>query len=265
MALAVGPIQLNHVSEGAGPPVLMLHGNPDTLHCWRGVIARLRGSNRCHAIDLPGFGGSTAPPDFDCSLAGQAAFIDQTVNALAISEPLHLVMHDIGGICGLAWAIEHPDRVRSIAITNTFFHADYHWHFWGKVWRIRGLGELANALAPRALFERELRKGSRKLTAADTRGMWDRFTPAARKMVLRLYRATDPAVFAGWEERLLALAAVRPTRVVWGDCDPYIDRKYAERFGTTDVHHLADVGHFVPSEAPERLAALLLELFERAP
>jgi pimeloyl-ACP methyl ester carboxylesterase len=75
--------------------------------------------------------------------------------------------------------------------------------------------------------------------------------------VLRLYRATDPQAFIGWEEKLLALTAHKPTMVIWGDRDPYIDKRFAERFGAQTVVHLPDIGHWVPVEAAEKTAQLI--------
>ncbi len=259
----VGRTDMNAIAEGEGPPVLFLHGNPESLWAWRGVIDRMKSSYRCHAFDLPGFGASHAPKDLDVSLQAQADFVAGGLDAVGVREPVHLVVHDVGGYAGLAFAVNHPDRVRTIGITNTSFHSDYKWHFWGRVWRTPVLGEITNALGTYGLFRREVKKGTRNLTEQQIADTWKRFTPEAKKMVLRLYRAMSPKVFAGWEDRLLAVTARVPTRVIWGVHDPYISGSYADRFGTTDVHRLDDIGHWVAMEAPDRLATLLGELFAR--
>ena len=82
-----------------------------------------------------------------------------------------------------------------------------------------------------------------------------------KQMVLRLYRATDPEVFVGWEDALLQLTARVPTLVLWGDHDPYIPKHFAERFGAQMVEHFPDCGHWLPKEAShevsERLSTFL--------
>ncbi|RMH22410.1 MAG: alpha/beta fold hydrolase, partial [Acidobacteria bacterium] len=216
-----GSMPVYLLDEGAGPPVLFLHGNPDSAELWRGVIDRLAGRCRCLAPDLPGFGRTPAPADFDCSLPRLAAFVEELVQALDVEAPLDLVVHDFGGPYGLAWAVEHPDRVRRLVAINTLFFADYRWHFWGRVWRTPVLGELSMLLMNRWLFARELRRGSPGLPRDHVRRAYALTSPAMKRMVLRLYRATDPRRFAGWEERLLELAAHRPTLVLWGERDPY--------------------------------------------
>src|SRR3712207_2832273 len=76
---------------------------------------------------------------------------------------------------------------------------------------------------------------------------------------LQLYRATDPQAITGWEDQLLALTAERPTMVIWGDRDPYIPSRYAERFEAIRVVHLPEVGHWPPIEAPDETARLILK------
>jgi hypothetical protein len=75
-----------HVTEwGAGLPVLMLHGNPDSGIVWDGIAERLATHFRCIAPDLPGFGHSEVPAGFERSLDGLAEFIQQFLSAVAPS------------------------------------------------------------------------------------------------------------------------------------------------------------------------------------
>src|SRR3712207_5949079 len=154
--IQVGRVEAHVAEAGDGPPVVLLHGNPDTHTVWGPVVARLAATHRCIAPDLPGFGRSRAPDDLDCSLAGQGAFVRDLLAALELPR-VHLVVHDVGGPHGLAFASEHADRIHTLTIFNTNFFPDYRWHFWARVWRTRVLGELAMRIANRPLFVRELR------------------------------------------------------------------------------------------------------------
>src|SRR5208283_5024659 len=107
--IAGAPIQL--AEWGAGPPVLLIHGNPDSGLMWEGVAGRLAARFHCIALDLPGFGRSEAPPALAPSLDGMAAFVERFRQSAEIGEPLDLVAHDFGGLFALAWAIRHPDKV----------------------------------------------------------------------------------------------------------------------------------------------------------
>lgn len=244
---------------GAGPPTLFLHGNPDSADLWDGVIERLSADFRCLAPDLPGFGRSGDAGDLDCSLRGLARLIDEIVTAVGIDEPLNLVAHDLGGFAGLAWAVENPDRMRRLAVLNTVFTSRYRWHFWGRVWRTPLVGELSAAIMNWPLFRSEMRRGSRHLSDERIRAVYRRITPKTKRAVLRLYRAADPGSFRGWEERLHHLTASVPTIVLWGDRDPYIDSSFASSFGTDNVRHFPDHGHWLPAEAPEEVAEVLAE------
>jgi pimeloyl-ACP methyl ester carboxylesterase len=257
MTIEVQGASVHVVDVGAGPPLLMLHGNPNTSAMWRGVSERLRDRHRCLAPDLPGWGASSAPPDFDYSLESMAGFVDALLDAMGIAGPVDLLVHDIGGFFGLAWAVRHPARVRRICVTNTAFSPDFRWHFFGRVWRTPVLGELAMAMMTRFAFVREVRRGARLLSDEHIRGMYAEVDARTRRSILRLYRAIDPEVFCGWDEELRRLAERVPVLVVWGDQDPYIPVAFADRFGADRVVHLPDCGHWPPTEAPDELAAHL--------
>src|SRR5713226_8944810 len=97
MTLTVRDVQVYLVDKGSGTPTLFLHGNPDSSDMWSGVIVPLSRHYRCLAPDLPGFGRSIAPADFDCSLDNLAGFVDDLMRAIGITQPVNLVVHDFGG------------------------------------------------------------------------------------------------------------------------------------------------------------------------
>lgn len=254
MKINVGRSSIHYVDVGTGTPTLLLHGNPDSSEVWSGVIKCLPKTVRCIAPDLPGFGKSTAPADVDYSLEGMSEFVDNFVRGLGITEPLNLVVHDIGGPFGLAWVVKHPEKVRSVVIMNTVFHADYRWHLFGRLWRTPLLGEVVQAITSRSGFARELRCASRLLTHDQINRTYDLITPSVKKMMLRWYRTADPRNFSGWEEKLQTILAELPSIVLWADHDPYISGHYATRFGAQTVERFRESGHWLPAEMPEAVA-----------
>jgi pimeloyl-ACP methyl ester carboxylesterase len=249
---------------GAGPPVLLLHGNPDSGIMWEGIAERLAPHYRCVAPDLPGFGHSEVPANFERSLDGLAQFVEQFLNAAAIERPLDLVAHDFGGPFAFAWAVKHPDAVRRMVAINTLFFSDYRWHFWARVWRTPILGELSMLAMNRPMFAQELRRGSKGVSDAHIDSTWALMTPRMKKEVLRLYRATDSANFQPWESAFLKLVREKPTLVIWGDKDPYISPRFAERFNAQKVLHLPQAGHWAAVEAPAQCADAILQFFSAA-
>jgi len=253
---------IHYIDKGQGAPTLLLHGNPDSSEVWSGVIPALAGHVRCIAPDLPGFGLSTTTEDFDYSLEGMAAFVDRFVTELGITEPLNLVVHDMGGPFGLAWVVKHPEKVRSVVVMNTVFHSDYRWHLFGRLWRTPVIGEIVQALTSRRGFTRELKRASRKLSREQINRTYDLITPSVKKMMLRWYRAANPRNFAGWEEKLQEILATKHSIVLWAEHDPYIQGHYANRFGAQKVERFADSGHWLPAELPNAVACRMLRFYK---
>ncbi|NEX62377.1 alpha/beta fold hydrolase [Noviherbaspirillum galbum] len=263
MFVNVDGARIHFSDSGEGAPVLFLHGIPDSCTVWDGVIPTVSQGHRCLAPDLPGFGQSAEPHGFRVNLENMARFIDGFLDALGITEPIHLVVHDIGGPYGLAWAVRHPDRVRSIAIMNTVFQSEYRWHRYGRICRTRGLGELLQLLTSQSGLARAMRQnsGANKPSRAHVSATYRAFTGRVRRMVLRLYRGLDPEVFEGWDASLRALSNSVPSLVMWGDRDTYIGSVFADRFGARQVMHFPESGHWLMLEAPEVVSRRLLALF----
>ncbi|MFN8418487.1 MAG: alpha/beta hydrolase [Anaerolineae bacterium] len=240
----------------SGEPALFLHGVPDAGDMWDPLIARIGGNLRAVAPDLPGLGQSTAPTDFDVSLNNLANFTEEFRHAAGMNEPLHLFVTDFGGHPGLAWAVRHPEAVRSITIFNIAFSSQYRWHINAQLWRTPLIGELAVSTMPFEMYRRVIQKTSPELSTSYLRGVYNMSfaNPNVRRMILRLYREQDPRNFAGWEDQLKALTAHVPTTVMWGDRDPFAAPHFADRYGNATVHHFPEYGHWLPLEAPDAVA-----------
>lgn len=257
-----------HFSDtGAGTPVLFLHGIPDCGAVWEQVASLIHSSHRCIIPDLPGFGQSAVPHGFKVTLGDMARFIDAFLSAAGIDEPVDLVVHDIGGPYGLAWAVSHPEKVRSIVIMNTVFQREYRWHRYGRICRTPVLGELLQLLTTQSGLARALRSnsGTLKPGRAYIADVYRAFSRPVRKMVLQLYRGLDPASFGGWDDQLRRLTARVPSLVLWGDRDNYIPGRFAERFGAQTVWHFPDCGHWPMVEIPQVVAANLMRHFRDTP
>ena len=102
-----------YVDEGAGQPVLFLHGNPTSSYLWRNVIPYVTDDHRAIAPDLIGMGAS-GKPDIDYSFADHARYIDGFIDALGL-EDIVLVGHDWGGAIAMRYARLNPDNVAALA------------------------------------------------------------------------------------------------------------------------------------------------------
>ncbi|PPI89119.1 haloalkane dehalogenase [Nocardia nova] len=110
---------VNYRESGTGPvPVVFLHGNPTSSYLWRNVIPHVDPLTRVLAPDLIGMGDS-GKPDIAYRFADHARYLDAWFDALELDEVV-LVGHDWGGALGMDWAARHADRVRGVAVVETF-------------------------------------------------------------------------------------------------------------------------------------------------
>ncbi|MGO9063731.1 MAG: alpha/beta fold hydrolase [Myxococcaceae bacterium] len=253
--------------SGAGAPVLLLHGSPDSAGEWRLAMEALDMQCACFAPDLPGLGECDEPPQaFDYSRLATNAFLDQLLLALGVREPLVLVVHDIGGAIGIPWAATHVDRIRGLVITNTVVFEQFPWFILAKIWARTGtIGRLvASALMCQfgwlggRIFRRAFARISPELGERDLERITREFAldPKSKRCTLRLFRRmVPPAYFDGVDAMVSELIARVPVRVVWGRGDPYIPARYADAFAGAEREIVEDGGHWIPISAAERVAA----------
>src|SRR5215213_9049743 len=110
---------MHYLDEGTGSPVLLLHGEPTWSYLYRTIIPELAPSARAIAPDYFGFGRSDKPLRLeDYSYDFHFGSIVRLVEELDLRE-LTVVVQDWGGPIGLRLAVEHPDRVARLVITDT--------------------------------------------------------------------------------------------------------------------------------------------------
>jgi pimeloyl-ACP methyl ester carboxylesterase len=253
----VGNSQVYVNMKGKGEPLLLLHGVPDTSEVWDDTIATLSNEYQCIAPDLPGFGRTNSPPNFEYNLKNLAGFVDKLLSSLHITNGIHMVIHDIGGIVGLAFALTHPEKVKSLTIMDTTFFSDYKWHAMAKTWRKPILGELAMYLMGRKQFTAAMKKSAPVLTDTQIQSNYNSLTWRNRRMILRFYRALDPVIFKQWEGQLQTISQHFPTQVIWGENDNFLPVALAKRFGTDNVHILEKTGHWPMLEQADEVHKLI--------
>ena len=113
--------KLHYVDQGEGSPIVMVHGNPTWSFYYRNLIKALSKTNRTIVPDHIGCGFSDKPRpgEYEYTLENRVDNLDALINALNLTGKISLIVHDWGGMIGLAWAIDNLDRVDKIVITNT--------------------------------------------------------------------------------------------------------------------------------------------------
>jgi pimeloyl-ACP methyl ester carboxylesterase len=119
LALADGST-LSYREAGAGPPVVLVHGSPGDGRAWARVMPKLTEQHRVLALDLPGYGGSTAVP---IEPEGRTAKMGAAVGDLiaACAEPVWLCGHSYGGNVALHAALRDSARIRGLVLLEPVF------------------------------------------------------------------------------------------------------------------------------------------------
>jgi pimeloyl-ACP methyl ester carboxylesterase len=205
-----------HFRQAGDAPILYLHGVPTHSHEWVPFLERSGGI----APDLPGFGSSAKPAEFDYSIAGYDRFLEAFVDHAGL-ERFSLVLHDWGAV-GLALAQRFPERIeRLLMFSPVPLVPGFRWHRVARAWRTPLVGEVLMGITTRWAFRREL-----PAELADA--AWDAFDHGTQRAILKLYRASPPEVLARAGERLGEIRA--PALILWPEDDPYVGVEFGQPF-----------------------------------
>jgi haloalkane dehalogenase len=248
-------LRLAHVDEGEGAPVIFVHGEPSWSFLWRKVIPPVRDAGfRCIAPDLPGFGRSDKPVElqwytYDRHTSALIALLDELDVRGAT-----MVVHDWGGPIGLRAAVERPDRVDRMVITDTGLFTGHQrmseaWMaFRNFVERTEDLP--VSMLVRRACFEDP---GDEVAAAYDVVFPTPESKAGARAFPLILpLSPEDPGAAAGQRVLDALREDRRPTLMLWADSDPVLSVETGERFakaiGREQPEVIASAGHFLQED-----------------
>jgi pimeloyl-ACP methyl ester carboxylesterase len=263
----VGDLTLRYREAGTGPPVLLLHGWPTSSFLWREVMKPIGRSNRVLALDLPGFGGSSKPPDASYSFPFHEQAIDGFLAAVD-AERISLAVHDLGGPIGVHWAIRNRERVDRLALLNTLLYARPSLAVVGFVVAARLPGTRHLLTSPRGL-DFAMRLGmhrKERLTDEVREAVREPFATAeARRVLAKTGYGLSPKGFTEIQRALPDLTW--PVRVIYGERDRVLPdvaktmAKVKRDIPHAEVTALPDAGHFLQEDDPERVGALLAEFF----
>ncbi len=244
---------------------MLVHGYPESSHMWRHLMPVLAGAGwRAIAPDLAGMGDSE--PDPPGTWERRIEALDRFRSDQGIERCVP-ILHDWGGLIGLAWACDHPEAVDALVISSTGFFSDGKWHGMAQAMRTPGTGEeLINGLERDALGAM-LGQVSSGIDDEALTEYWKAFADDTRRRgQLEFYRSMDFEKLAPYEGRLAELDV--PALLVWGEEDPFAPVAGAHRFERelpgAELVVLEGAGHFVwedePARAAEAVSAFLARL-----
>jgi haloalkane dehalogenase len=240
---------------GDSPPVLLLHGYPETSFMWRHLMTELGASGRrAVAPDLPGYGDS--PLADSGTWESHVEAVERFRRELEL-ERVTLVVHDWGGLIGMRWACDHPQAVAGLVVSGSGFFPDGKWHGLGEAMRTSGAGESVVDAIEREGFAAMLRQTGSGFDDAAIEEYWKAYaTTEQRRAHLELYRSGDFSKLVPYEGRLAALRI--PTLILWGEGDTFAPVGGAYRFNRqipdSKLVLVSGAGHFVFEDDPERCA-----------
>ena len=273
--------RLHYVDEGSGEAVLMIHGNPSWSFFYRDLIQALSGDHRTVAPDHIGCGRSDKPDDrgYDYTLDSRVADLNSLVEKLDLRE-ITLVVHDWGGMIGLAWAVQNVDRLSRLVVMNTAafplpdrnrIPASL------RLARTPGLGALlvrgANAFARGAVRTCVTRAPMSKDVAA---GYLEPYDSWAHRIAVHRFVQDIPlqkgdrawATVRGTADSLHRLTDL-PMLLCWGMRDFVFDEEFLDewtaRFPAAEVHRFPDCGHYVLEDASREIVPLVRGFIEAHP
>jgi haloacetate dehalogenase len=281
--IAVGESELFVRTGGSGPPLLLLHGYPQTGAMWHAVAPKLAGHFSLVIPDLPGYGKSNGPP---CDAAFEA--YAKRTNARTMAdlmthlghERFYLAGHDRGGRVAFRLCLDHPGRVERYAALDIIptldqweaLNADkalagYHWQFLAVP---APVPEKLIGSDPDFYLEHLLRRWAGNFEAL-TEGSLSDYREAFRKPDVIHATCNDYRAGASVDRvhdqasRDAGEKIVCPVLVVMGS--DYLSRNTGTpeliwRRWSDDVRTVAlKCGHFVAEEKPDDCAAALIEFF----
>lgn len=264
-------VALHYVSAGgSGSPILLVHGWPETWWAFHKLIPLLTESHRVYAVDLRGFGDSSADGD-DYGVGSSVADLHHLVQHLD-AGPVHLLCQDISGGIGFTFAATHPNDVASLtAVESTL--AGFGLEGFGDVshggsWHVgllaaEGIPELLLEGHERDLLTRWAYPTMSSPGYAPSDVDLDELTRTYSRQ--RGWRGTAGLYQAIYADggRTRALAERQPLRVpvltVDAGASSLTERTFRQvAAGEVRSVRLDGVGHLVAQEAPAQLASTLL-------
>ena len=261
--------RIAYVERGRGEAALFLHGFPLNGFQWRGALERLSAYRRCLAPDFLGLGFTEVATGQSVAPSAQAEMLAAYLDYLKIHS-VDLVASDSGGAVAQLFAVGHPDRVRTLLLTNCDVEPDSPPPALAPVLELARAGRFADEWLAPWVANKRLARSAQGLGGMcyskpghPTDEALDCYlaplvgTPERKALTHAYAVALDPNPLAGIEAQLKHCTI--PTRIVWGTADTifssespdYLDRLLLNSRG---VRRVPGAKLFFPEEYPDLIA-----------
>lgn len=258
--------RIAYIEQGAGSPVVLIHGIPTSNLLWRKVMPELAKTHQVFAPDMLNYGKSDKPVDANVSIEAQSRVIVKFMDKLGIKSA-DIVAHDIGGGVAQLMAVNYADRVRKLVLIDTVCFDS---------WPIPEFFPLQQPDAEKdisldAFLEmmREFMPQGVHRKAAMTDDVIDLYlspwsTEDGKKALFRNFRRLNPEYTQAIAGELKHLA--NDTLIIWAANDVFQKPSYASKLQETipsaKLVWIKDAGHWLMEEKPEEISGHLIAFLD---
>jgi len=266
-------LRMQYLDEGAGEPVVAVHGNPSWSFYYRELAKELRDDHRVVVPDHIGCGLSDKPGDdrYDYTLRRRIEDFSCLMEKLDLDQ-INLVVHDWGGMIGLAWAVKNPGRIKRLVILNSAAFPlpeskPFPWVLWlvrdtplGPL-TVRGLNAFSRGAAWIGCTRKRLSKTLRDAYCAPYDSWADRIATLRFVQDIPLRPGESGYDLVSDTAARLGIFRDRPVLICWGEKDFVFDHHFREVwqkvYPEAEVHRFADCGHYILEDASEEIIPLI--------
>jgi len=259
---------------GTGPALVLMHGFPDNLQIYDRLIPYLH-DRQVVTFDFLGWGASDKPTDYPYTSKQQEGELHAVLDALQIDQVVP-VAHDSSGPVAINWSLDHPERVSTLVLLNTYYGQAPTLRFpeFISLFADPGYTALSRAMVQSPAVVQWLLQWQRRQFGGDEQVLQSLLpsiigpqffgTPSTFPPFIGLTSDLH-ATLQATTQRMPDLAAfARPVRIIFGAEDPYLNPGVArflhEAMPTSDLALLAKKGHWPQLDGTSEVAQLLLSL-----
>jgi pimeloyl-ACP methyl ester carboxylesterase len=278
------PVSIHGIRGGSGPPLLLLHGFPQTHHIWHLVALKLKQIFTIVAVDLRGYGASSKPSGIS-QYAKSNMSRDCTIvmKALGFSS-YYVCAHDRGARVAHKLLVDYPYQIRKaifldicptlVMYSQTDFEFAKEYFHWFFLIQKEPLPETMISANPRRFAELFMGRRYAPLEVFD-KNCWEEYVrvledPEAVHAMCEDYRAAASVDMDESKENIAQGRLIKsPLRILWGrhgvieKCfDAVKEWKHVAIPGLEVSGQSVDCGHYIPEEAPDIIVKNIREFFK---
>jgi pimeloyl-ACP methyl ester carboxylesterase len=255
--IQIGDTNVHYAKEGAGEPLLLIHGGGTWSYTWQSNITELARHFTIYVVDMPGFGLTTTKERLTPTDDYFADFIKSFLDTMHITKT-HIVGSSWGGGWALRFAEKYPDYVDKLVVIGSaglYYHKLKRPTFLWNIINIPVLGRLVSRYFTTPIIlqsqYKSLVTNPNAISKNNGKELFVGFQNIDNRRILYEYGYRD--MWRKTDENLDSIS--QPALIIWGEQDPMLRINDAyrlqKRISNATLEVLSDVGHLPHEEVPE--------------